>query len=158
MGESGENHGDGVIRRERELGLSDIRFKLIDDGGEDGIRKPVKRSPLGVAERSFHSPDMFSGKSSKSGDGEFGGGGGRGRGGGRGFIRGGGFRGFVVFVGGFGWGVGGDVGEDGGDGEEEEGSGGGGGEEGGWGGGVGGGGSEVGEEGGGGVQVVVKVE
>lgn len=124
MGESGENHGDGVVRRERELGLSDIGFKLVDDGGEDGIRKPVKRSPLGVAERGFHGPDVFGGEGPECGDGEFGVGGGGGGGGG-GFIRGGGFGGFSISVGGFGRGLGGEVGEDGGYGEEEKRSGGG---------------------------------
>lgn len=41
MRESGQNHGNSVIRREREIGLSNVRFELINDGGEDGIRESV---------------------------------------------------------------------------------------------------------------------
>lgn len=139
MGEAREDHGDGVVGGEREVGLGDVGFEFVDDGGEDGIGETVGGSPLGVAERGFHGPDVFGGEGSEGGDGEFGGGGGGVGGGGGG--GGGGRRGAG----------GGDVGEDGGDGEEEEGGGGGGGEEGGGGGGGrgGGGGVGVGEEGGG---------
>lgn len=93
--------------------MSDVGFELIDDGGEDWIREAVKRSPLGVAQRSFHGPYVFGGEGAEGGDGEFGGGGRRGVVG----------RSFAFFVGR----VGGDVGEDGGDGEEEKRRGGGGG-------------------------------
>lgn len=124
MGEAGENHGDGVVRGEGELRLGYVGFKLLDDGGEDGVGQAVEGSPLGVAEGGFHGPDALGGEGSEGGDGEFGGGFGGGGGGGGG-------RGGLGLL--FGWGVRGEVGEDGGEREEEE-------RRGGGGGGVGGGG------------------
>lgn len=35
--------------------------ELVDDGGEYGVGKAVKRSPLCVAERGIHMPDLFGG-------------------------------------------------------------------------------------------------
>lgn len=37
-GETGEDHSDGVIGGEREIGLSDVGFELVDDCGEDWVR------------------------------------------------------------------------------------------------------------------------
>lgn len=37
MRETRKNHGDGVIRGKREIGLSDVGFELIDDGGENWV-------------------------------------------------------------------------------------------------------------------------
>lgn len=38
MGETRENHSDGVIRREGEIRDGDVGFELVDDGGEDRVR------------------------------------------------------------------------------------------------------------------------
>lgn len=155
MGKPREDHSNGVVGRQRELRLSNVRFKLLNNGGKNRVRKTVKRSPLGIAKRGFHCPNVFSGESSEGGDGEFS----TGSGGG-GFSGGGRFRVFLfgIFSG---W-IGGDVGKNSGDCEEKEWSGGGGGKErggGGGGGGVGGrGGGEIGEEGRGGIQVVVELQ
>lgn len=146
VGETREDHSDGVIRREGEVGESDVGFEFVDDGGEDGVGEAVEGAPVGVAERGFEGPDVFGGEGAEGGDGVVGGGVGGGGGG-----RGGGGSGG-------GGSCGGDVGEDGGDGEEEEGGDGGGVEEGGGGGGGGGRREGVGEEGGGGVEGVVEVE
>lgn len=74
MGEAGENHGDGVIGRQRELRLGYIGFEFFNNGGENGVGQAVERSPLGVAEGGFHRPNVLGGESSEGGDGELGGG------------------------------------------------------------------------------------
>ena len=61
VGQAREDHGNGVIGGEREVGEGDVGFELVNDGGEDGIGETVKRSPLGVSERGFHGPDVLGG-------------------------------------------------------------------------------------------------
>lgn len=156
VGEAREDHGDGVVRGEREVGEGDVGFELVDDGGENGIGEAVERSPLGVSKRGFHGPDVLGGECPEGGDGVVGSGRSSrwvGGGGGCGCGGGGGGR----------WARGGNIGKDRGDGEEQEWGGGGGGEKGGRGSGgsgsSGGGSGGVGEErGGGGIKVVVEVE
>lgn len=75
MGEAGEDHGDGVVGREGEVGEGDVRPELFDDGGEDGVGEAVEGTPLGVAERGFEGPDVLGGEGSEGGDGHGGGGG-----------------------------------------------------------------------------------
>lgn len=155
MAEAREDHSNGVIGREREIGEGNMGFELVDDGGEDRMREAIEGPPSGVAKRGFEGPNVVSGEGAEGGDGVVGGGGGRrGSGGGGG---GGGSGGGGVGA------RGGDEGEDGGDGEEKERGGGGGGEKGsgrveGGGGRGGGGGGSRGEEGNGGIEVIVEME
>lgn len=41
MCEAREDHGDGVVGGEREVGESNVGFELVDDGRKDGIRQAV---------------------------------------------------------------------------------------------------------------------
>lgn len=59
MSETREDHSDGVIGREGEVGDGDVGFEFVDDGGEDGIGKPVEGTPLSVTEGSFEGPNVF---------------------------------------------------------------------------------------------------
>ncbi|KAH1087869.1 hypothetical protein GYH30_019104 [Glycine max] len=93
VGEAGEDHGDGVVGGEGEVGEGDVGLELVDDSGEDGVGEAVEGAPVGVAERGFQGPDVFCGEGAEGRDRVV-----RGRRGARG----------------------GDEGEDGGDGEEEE--------------------------------------
>lgn len=128
MGETREDHSDGIVGRQREIGKRDVRLELLDDGGEDRVGQAVERAPLGITERSFEGPDVLGRESAEGGDGVVGVGGVGVGGRRRRRIDG------VAAVGGSrgrGWARGDDVGEDRGDGEEEKRRGGGGGEEGG---------------------------
>lgn len=68
VGETREDHGDGVVRREGEVGEGNVGFELVDDGGEDGVGEAVGGSPLGISEWGFHGPDAFRGECSEGGD------------------------------------------------------------------------------------------
>lgn len=70
MGEAGEDHGHGIIRREREIGLCNMGLELVHDGGEDRVGEPIQRPPLGVAEWRLEGPDVLRGESPKRRDGE----------------------------------------------------------------------------------------
>lgn len=70
MGEAGEDHGDGVIRREREIRESNMGLELVHDGGKDRVGEPIQRPPLGVAEWRLEGPDVLRGESPKGRDGE----------------------------------------------------------------------------------------
>lgn len=61
MGEAGEDHGDGVVGGEGEVGGGDERLELFDDGGEDGVGEAVEGSPACVAERGVEGPDVVVG-------------------------------------------------------------------------------------------------
>lgn len=75
MGEAGEDHGDGVVGGEREVGKGDVGLELVDDGGEDGVGEAVEGPPLGVAERRFEGPDVLGGEGAEGRDGVVTGGG-----------------------------------------------------------------------------------
>lgn len=71
MGEAREDHGNGVIRGERELRLGYIGFKFFNNSCENGVGQAVERSPLSVAQGGFHCPNVLRGESTEGGNGEF---------------------------------------------------------------------------------------
>lgn len=41
MGEPRKDHSDGIVGGEREVGLGNVGFELVNDGGEDGVGEAV---------------------------------------------------------------------------------------------------------------------
>ena len=90
MAETGEDHGNGIIGREREIGEGNVGFEFVNDGGEDRVGDAIEGAPMGIAKRGFEGPDVVSGEGAEGGDGVIGGGGGGRRGSGGGGSRRGG--------------------------------------------------------------------